>query len=351
VGVHGLVHGRDRGLGRSVLRHVRGLTGAEVVTGVVERRGLLRHESGQLDVDVRHRERVRDRLVRPDRGVPHGSGLGIVHRAVQRVAGESGRERGGHDAFRVQPREELDQTRVLRTDERIRRYPDVVEEERELLLARDQLRVDLLVLERVGRHHEERGLELARTRVGGARDDEDGLSVVHTGDEDLAAVEDPLVAVAGRGGGQPVGVRARVGFGDGECEDERAVTQTGQPFRLLVLGAETRDDRGADRGRHDHHQQGAARRRELLQHGGQVANAPASAAVFGRDVDAEVPEAARLAPELGHLPAAARPAHVVLAPILAAQIADRGSQCLTLLAFAEGHDSSSMTSNISPSTT
>ena len=59
-----------------------------VVAGVVQRRRLLRHQPGQLDLDRRLRQRVRDRLVRADRRVPDLALLGVLASPCsQRVAG------------------------------------------------------------------------------------------------------------------------------------------------------------------------------------------------------------------------------------------------------------------------
>src|SRR4029078_4362980 len=68
VGLYGAVRGVAGRLRGGVLRHVRRLGGTHVVARVVERGRLLGHQPGQLDLDLRLRQRVRDALVGADRG-------------------------------------------------------------------------------------------------------------------------------------------------------------------------------------------------------------------------------------------------------------------------------------------
>src|SRR5690606_29972600 len=100
----------------------------------------------------------------------------------------------------------------------------------------------------VARDDEQAGLEAAGAGVFGAADDERGVGGVHAGDEHLAAGEQPVpgVRVAAGGGGDAVGVGPGVGFGDAERHGAGAVGERGQPGALLLLGAETGDDRAAD---------------------------------------------------------------------------------------------------------
>src|SRR5690606_33499934 len=72
-GVHGLVDGLHTGFGGRVLGHVGGLARAGVVTGVVEVGGLLHHQAGEFEFNVRLGEGVGDGLVGADGGVPDGA--------------------------------------------------------------------------------------------------------------------------------------------------------------------------------------------------------------------------------------------------------------------------------------
>ena len=87
--------------------------GAGVVAGVVERGRLLRHQPGQLDLDVGLGERVGDGLVRADGLAEDGPLLGVRRSPAQREASEPGGERRGHDALEVEPGEQLLQSCVL----------------------------------------------------------------------------------------------------------------------------------------------------------------------------------------------------------------------------------------------
>ena len=256
---------------------------------------------------------------------------------LEGVAGQAEGERRRHDALGVEPGEQLHEAAVLVADERVGGQPDVVDEDLELVLRRDDLHRDRGGLEAlgVGRHDEQARLELAGPGVLGARDDEHVVGLVDAGDPDLAAVEHPAVAVAARGGGDVVGVGAGVGLGDREGHRAGAVAQAGQPLLLLRLGAVAGDDRAADRRADDHQQQRAALRGELLADRGDVADAAAPAAVLLGDVDAEVAVLADLEPEVGGLAAGAGLLGEVLAAVLAGQLGDLRAQLLALLGLGE----------------
>jgi hypothetical protein len=76
-----------------------------------------------------------------------------------------------------------------------------------------------------------------------------------------------------------------------------AVGQAREPLLFLGLRAEAGDHRAADRRRHDHHQEGAARGAEFFQDDGEFGYAAAPATVCLRQVDAEVAELGGLGPE------------------------------------------------------
>ena len=115
----------------------------------------------------------------------------------------------------------------------------------------------------------------------------------------------------------------------------RAVADAGQPALLLLLGAVAADDRAADRRAHDHEQQRAALRGELLADRGDVADAAAPAAVLLGDVDAEVAVLADLQPQVGGLAAGARLLGEVVAAVLGGELRHLLAQRLALLGLAE----------------
>ena len=109
----------------------------------------------------------------------------------------------------------------------------------------------------------------------------------------------------------------------------------GQPAPLLLLGAVAADDRAADRRAHDHQQQRAALRGELLADRRDVADAAATAAVLLGDVDAEVAVPADLQPQVGGLLAGAGLLGEPLAAVLPGQLGDLAAQRLALLGLGE----------------
>ncbi|GAA3097056.1 hypothetical protein GCM10020254_47950 [Streptomyces goshikiensis] len=212
--------------------------------------GLLHHQAGEFQLDVGGREGVGDGLVGADGLLPHLAGLRVVDGLGEGVAAHADGERGGHDALGVESGEQLEEARVLVADQRTGGQPDLVEDELELLLRRLELHFYDGAGEAggVAVDDEQAGLEAAGPGVLGAADDEGGVGDVHAGDEDLAAGEDPLLAVAAGGGGDAVGVGARIGLGDAEGHGAAAVGEAGEPGPLLGLGAEAGDDRAADGG-------------------------------------------------------------------------------------------------------
>ena len=179
------------------------------------------------------------------------------------------------------------------------------------------------------------GLSLPGLGVLGPRHDEHVVGLVDAGDVDLAAVEQPLVAVAAGGRGDVVGVGAGVGLGDRERHRAGAVGDARAASAASARRCRTGDHRPADRRADDHHQQRAALCGELLAHRRDVADAAAPAAVLLGDVDAEVAVLAHLQPQVGRLAAAAGLLGEVLAPVLRRQLRHLLAQLLALLGLAE----------------
>ena len=82
----------------------------------------------------------------------------------------------------------------------------------------------------------------------GHGDDDEHVGVGAVGDENLASVEHPLVAVKDGGGLLPGGVGAGVGLGQAESADPLAAGQLGQVALLLLLGAVLHDGGHAEAG-------------------------------------------------------------------------------------------------------
>ena len=108
-------------------------------------------------------------------------------------------------------------------------------------------------------------------------------------------------------------VRAGVGFGDRE-HHLLAAAQAGEPTRALRVGPEAPDQLGADAGRHQHEEQGAALRGELLAHDHELAHATTTAAVLLRQVHREEAGTGDGLPQLVGLPARDRALVEVLVP-------------------------------------
>ncbi len=81
----------------------------------------------------------------------------------------------------------------------------------------------------------------------GAGEDDVGLGVAAVGDEDLVAVQNPLVAVEHRRGAGAAGIRAGHRFGQAEGAELAPLGQRRQVGLLLLLGAELVDRVGAQR--------------------------------------------------------------------------------------------------------
>ena len=82
----------------------------------------------------------------------------------------------------------------------------------------------------------------------GHGDDDEHVGVAAVGDENLAAVEHPLVAVEDSGGLLTGGVGTGVGLGEAEGADPLAAGELGQVLHLLLLGAGLKDGGGAEAG-------------------------------------------------------------------------------------------------------
>ena len=146
---------------------------------------------------------------------------------------------------------------------------------------------------------EQRHAVVARVGIG-LGDEREEVRTRAVGDEHLAAVDAPDVAVARRAGADRGDVRAGVGFGDRDRADLRARDRGPQPALALVVGAELGErGRGHVRLHRDGHRDRArAAAGQLLDEdepGGEVA---AAAAPAGREVQAEEAELAAAAEDV-----------------------------------------------------
>src|ERR1700694_35210 len=80
------------------------------------------------------------------------------------------------------------------------------------------------------------------------RHDQGPVAAGSVGDEDLAAIDDEMVAVAPRDRGDAGHVRPGVGLGDGDGADLLSENCGRQPLALLLLSAELEQRRGGHLG-------------------------------------------------------------------------------------------------------
>ena len=125
---------------------------------------------------------------------------------------------------------------------------------------------------------------LGQLRVGAAGEP-DVVGLVGAGGEDLAAVDDPLVAVEHRRRAQrgEVGARARLGVSDREVE--LAGEHPGQVLRLLLRRAEPHERRAHGGHRDERERRTAAL--DLVEHDVLLDRRPALAAVLLRPAEPE----------------------------------------------------------------
>ncbi|MNQ68988.1 hypothetical protein D3C85_835640 [compost metagenome] len=122
-------------------------------------------------------------------------------------------------------------------------------------------------------------------------------------DEDLAAVDDVVVAVAHGGGADRLHVGAAARLGDAHRQDLLAAADAGQPLLLLRFGAQAHDVRRNDVGVQREPRARHTRTVHLFEHDRRMAEIAATAAVLGRHRHAQQAFAAGLEPGLAVDPA------------------------------------------------
>ena len=147
--------------------------------------------------------------------------------------------------------------------------------------------------------HDERGDALVPQALVGHGEDHEHMGEARVGDEDLAAVEHPVVALVLGHRLLHGGVGARAGLGQAESAQPLAGGQLGQVLLLLLLGAVLADGPGAQGGvgRH-HHGGGGAVLGQLLAHADVVDIAQAGPAVLLGKGHAHHPHVRQLVPGL-----------------------------------------------------
>ena len=227
---------------RDLVRHGERAVRVHLPRGLVDQRPqhlALRHQLDERELDALVvRERLAERLAL----VGVGDGL------VEAVLGGAERRRGLADAVLVEEQLDDAEAPALAAEDRRVRHPHVgepdvgvvgrhVERPQEL----DDLEPGLLVGD------EERGDAVPVAGLA-ARAGEDQVvrRLVDAGVPGLLAVDDPLVAVAHRGGLHVGGVGAVRGLGDAEREAVGAVEQLGHPLGLLLLGPVVQHQQQAD---------------------------------------------------------------------------------------------------------
>ena len=265
--------------------------------------------------------------------------LRVRRRAVERVPADPGADRRPGDALGVQPEEDLAQAVTLGADEAVGADLDVVEEQLELLLGRADLHRDERALEpgRVGVDDQDRQLRFAGLLVGArARDDDHARRFVDTGDVGLRPAQPVELAVACRSGGEAMRVGAGIGLGDRE-RHLLARDHPGEPRLALLVGAEPRDQLGADRGRHQDEQQRAPLRSKLLADDRELGDPPTTPAVLFGQVHTQEPVVRHRLPELGGVGAVADGGGVVVVPEARREVAHGRAQQLVLGGLDEVH--------------
>ncbi len=183
------------------------------------------------------------------------------------------------------------------------------------------------------RHDDRRNLPLRGQRGDGDHRRHLGAGV---GDERLGPVDDPLVALAPRGGLDGAGIRPTVGLGQAKGCQGAAAQQVGEPPRLLLVGAEFKDriDAEADRRLEgDPHRLVDAS--DLLDGHAQRCEVAAGTTVLDGERQAHEPEAAHLADDIGR-------EHVIAIPFLGVrcdlgfgEVPDDLAECLVVVGESE----------------
>ena len=229
----------ESGLGRHQLRGVR--LRAARLAAVEEPRRLQAHELRGLELRPRHRERMRNRLVLPDRAVEDDAVLRVLRGALERRAADAhGLDRGEH-ALGIQRVEQVVEALPHLADHVVRRDLEPVDEDLVGVDGRTPELLDLTDrdLRAIERREEQReaaeGLGVISRR--GARQQQHVRGLPGIGVPDLAPVDDVAVALLLRERLDPRGVGARVRLGDAEGHDDLARRHVREIAPLQVLAA------------------------------------------------------------------------------------------------------------------
>ena len=281
---------------------------------------------------------MRDALVGSDRLGPDRALGRVARRGAQGVARDADAEGGSGDPFGIQAVENLPEPLPFLADQCSGADPDAIEVQGELALRQQQVDREQVLAQAwgIGRD-DEQGQPAAALVLPGPRDHQQGLRLVDPGDVVLGAVQDPVVAVLARRGRDAQGVRARVRLGDREHHLDGAAGQAGQPGPALLVGAESGDHLGRDRGRHEQQEQRRARGGDLLADQGEFGQPSPAAAVLLRNVDADEPSVAEGLPQFGAGAAGRGPFGVIAGPELGGNAGHGGPERPVFLRLGKVH--------------
>ena len=165
----------------------------------------------------------------------------------------------------------------------------------------------------------------------GHRHHHGNVGIVAVGGEGLRAVDDPVIAVALRGGARAAGVGAGFGLGQRPRADFFALGERRQIFLLLRFGAEFEDVIAAERiVRRDDDADRAVDAREFLDRSGVFDVAEAGAAVFFGKDDAEQAHFGELGHDFGWKVRGFVPLHDVRGDFAFGEFADAAAQLLSV---------------------
>ena len=181
---------------------------------------------------------------------------------------------------------------LLAADQVIRRHPAVLEHQRAGVDAAIAELVELADRNPVALFGQQKAHPLMR-RVGagiGLDQHRDDVTVNRVGDPHLGAVDDVVIAVPDRAGGDGLEIGAAVRFGQGDGAPELAAGEAGKVALLLPVGAEAFDHRRHDQMGVEDAGDGHPRRRDPLDDPGVGHGAEAQPAIFRRHGGAEQAE-------------------------------------------------------------
>ena len=227
-------------IGGEKLGH-RSLAGDARRAGVFQPRGAVDEKRGGVDVERHVGDMPLHHLKLGQRRALHAPSGHAVQRLVQRAAGEPQRGGGDRSAEHVEHRHGDAEPLAGATDHRCRRDPAVCEPERGERMGRDGFQPFGHLESRQVRGDDETRQPLGPRCLTRADKERVDIRDPAVGDPRLFAVQDIVVAVAGRGHRGIRHVRPRPRLGQRKGGNRRAAPGLGQPRLLLGVVPEQRD--------------------------------------------------------------------------------------------------------------